>query len=84
MCDLKIFLKSQSTANFVMILVSVLKNAYKVFENICFEKVMCKMFIFLEKNCEQAIKHSLPTQGRSYSFQPFFILDKIKLDGESR
>ena len=48
-CDLKIFLKSQSMANFVMILISVLKNAYKVFEKVSFESVMCKNDFFVSK-----------------------------------
>ena len=43
---LEIFLKSQSKADFMMILVSVLKNAYKVFENILFEKCDVKKCLF--------------------------------------
>ena len=58
-----------------MIFVSVLKNAYKVFENILFEK----MFIS-EKIYEQGIKSSLPTKVHSYSFySPLEIVLSIPL-----
>ena len=51
-----------------MTLLLVLKNVYKMFENILFEKWCDKCFSSLEKSCKQAIKISLHIQGCSYSF----------------
>ena len=50
-----------------MVLVSFLKNAYKVFENIL--KMICENDFF-RKVYEQVIKNILPTQGRSCYFPP--------------
>ena len=74
-------LKCQCEANFVMILVSVLKNAYKVFENILFEHMMWKNVYFLEKIVNERLI-VLPTEYRScYFSSPLEIGLSIPLVG---
>ena len=56
-------LKCQCKANFVIILVSVLMNVYKVFLKICVLKVQCENVFVYEKGCEQAFKSSYPIKS---------------------
>ena len=65
--------------DFVIILVSVFKNVYKVFWKYLFENVVWENVL----SCEQAFKSSLPTKyGLSYYFpSPLEIVLSIPLVG---